>query len=238
MNVLPIEVTLIDHLGSDLSVVNAARVSMAKESDWEYRAATSDKWPFEKVSVRQGLNSRDAKLIDYLAKHNHFTPFTHPQISFRIKAPILVARQWFKHVIGITRNEVSRRYVDGAPEFYVPEIIRSRPEGSVKQGSAGEHPESATWRDAMEAHCKIASEFYQLMIDDGVAPEQARGVLPQWMMTEWIETASLAAVCRACKLRLDPHAQQETREVAEQMAEIVAPLFPVSWSTLMGAKHG
>lgn len=238
MSIVPISVTLVDHMGSDLSVVNAARVSMAKESHWEYKIATSDEWPYACQKVSQGLNAKDAKLTNYLAEHNHWTPFSHPHLTFRIKAPILVARQWFKHMIGITRNETSRRYVDDAPEFYLPEALRSRPEGSIKQGSGGIHPQSDTWLEAMEAFCSTASEFYQLMIDDGVAPEQARGVLPQWMMTEWIETASLAAICRACSLRLDPHAQQETREIAECVAEIVAPLFPASWSALMEVKNG
>lgn len=238
MEISPIKVTIVDHMGSDLSVVNAARVSMSKESEWEYVRATSDEWPYACEMTRQGLSVRDAKLIGYLAENNHWTPFSHPQVTFRIQAPIIVARQWFKHMIGITRNETSRRYVQESPTFFIPDVIRSRPEGSIKQGSGGAHPESETWREAMISHCKIAAEFYDLMIDDGVAPEQARGVLPQWMMTEWIETSSLAAICRACALRLDEHAQLETREVAEQMAEVVAPLFPVSWSALMGVENG
>lgn len=238
MNLEPIKVALVDRLGSDLSVVNAARVSMSKESDWEISGAPND-YPgvVYRMDAKQ-LSEKDAKLIGYLANNGHWTPFSHPQVSFRIQAPILVARQWFKHMIGITRNEVSRRYVDDTPAVYIPEIIRMRPDGSIKQGSGGEHPESATWREAMIAQAQIACDFYDLMIADGVAPEQARGVLPQWTMTEWIETSSLAAICRACALRLDPHAQSETREIAEQMAEIVAPLFPVSWSALMGVKNG
>jgi len=178
------------------------------------------------------------KLLGYLANHKHWTPFSHPQISFRIKAPIFVARQWFKHMVGITRNETSRRYVDDAPEFFLPEVVRARPDGSIKQGSGGTHPEGATWLEVMAEATGTLLATYQLMIADGVAPEQARMILPQNMMTEWIETASLAAVCRACALRLDPHAQLETREIAEQMAEIVAPLFPVSWSALMGTENG
>lgn len=238
MSIVPISVTMVDFMGSDLSVVNAARVSMAKESQWEYKIATSDERPYASQKISQGLNAKDAKLINYLAEHKHWTPFSHPQVTFRIKAPILVARQWFKHMIGITRNETSRRYVDDTPEFYIPQSIRQRPDGSIKQGSGGDHPESETWRNAMVSFCETAADFYELMIADGVAPEQARGVLPQWMVTEWIETSSLSAICRACALRLDPHAQQETREIAEGMAEIVAPLFPASWSALMGVKHG
>lgn len=228
-------VQLIDHMGSDLSVADAARVSMAKESEWgtvERYYAGQDAPVVEEV-----LMDRDVKLLGYLATHKHWTPFSHPQISFRIKAPIFVARQWFKHMIGITRNETSRRYVDDAPEFFLPEVVRARPDGSIKQGSGGAHPEGATWQEVMAEVTGTVLATYQLMIADGVAPEQARMILPQNMMTEWIETASLAAVCRACALRLDPHAQLETREIAEQMAEIVAPLFPVSWSALMGTEN-
>lgn len=235
MNIAPISVQLVNVMGTDLSVVNAARVSMAKESQFEFVLVENDL--LGQVHDTR-LSAADTKLIDYLAKHHHWTPFSHPQVSFRIKAPILVARQWFKHMVGFTRNETSRRYVDDAPEMFIPEVVRSRPEGSVKQGSGGNHPCSRDWRAAMEAVCANAVAAYELMIDDGVAPEQARGVLPQFMMTEWIETASLAAICRACKLRLDPHAQLETREIAERMAEIVAPHFPVSWSALMGVQNG
>lgn len=223
-------VQLIDHMGSDLSVANAARVSMAKESEWDVGYDVDTPLPH--------LADRDVKLLGYLAKHSHWTPFSHPQISFRIKAPIFVARQWFKHMIGITRNETSRRYVDDAPEFFIPEVVRARPDGSIKQGSGGAHPEGATWQEVMAEATGTLLATYQLMIADGVAPEQARMILPQNMMTEWVETASLAAVCRACALRLDPHAQLETREIAEQIAEIVAPLFPVSWSALMGTANG
>lgn len=214
MKITEMNVQLIDHLGSDLSVVNAARVSMAKEHS-EFDAMA------------------DAKLIRYLAHHNHWTPFSHPQLSFRIKAPIFVARQWFKHMIGITRNETSRRYVDEEPEFYRM-IWRMRAE-SVKQGSAGLVPDPVREEaDRIFDHVMFVSlQGYERLLAIGIAPEQARGVLPQNMITEWIETDSLAAACRACKLRLDPHAQYETRLIAEQIAEIVAPLFPVSWSALM-----
>lgn len=230
MKIAPISVQMLNIMGTDLTVVNAARVSMAKESQFEFEIIPDE--IFGEVHETR-LSDADTRLITYLAKHNHWTPFSHPAVSFRIKAPIVVARQWFKHMIGFSRNEVSRRYVDDAPEVFIPETIRMRPSGSVKQGSGGTHPDTKDWRAAMEAICANAVAAYELMIADGVAPEQARGVLPQWMMTEWIETASLAAICRACKLRLDPHAQYETREIAERMAEIVSAQFPVSWSALM-----
>ena len=231
----PISVELIDSMGSDLSVVNAARVSMAKESSWEY-GETVD--PVFGPIHTESLSAKDSSLISYLAKHRHWTPFSHPQISFRIKAPIFVARQWFKHMIGITRNETSRRYVDDEPEFFRL-IWRLRAE-SVKQGSAGQAPSEiqATADGIFDNVMQTCLYGYKALLDLNIAPEQARAILPQNMVTEWIETSSLAAVCRACGLRLDPHAQRETRDIAEQMAEEVAPKFPVSWSALMGVNHG
>lgn len=223
MKTAPMLVTYLDHMGTDLTVVDAARVSMAKESEWDFVPSGLPN------TGQQRLVDGDVKLVTYLAKHHHWTPFSHPQISFRIKAPIFVARQWFKHMVGITRNETSRRYVDEEPEFYFPEVWRGRPAGSIKQGSSG----VVKLNTLVENHSQDCLDWYNHLLEDGVAPEQARMVLPQNMMTEWVETASLAAVCRACKLRLDPHAQQETREIAEQIAEIVAPLFPVSWAALM-----
>lgn len=225
-----INVKQISVMGSDLTVVNAARVSMDKESLWN----------LEHVGFRleAKLHARDAKLISYLAKHKHWTPFSHPQISVRIKAPIFVARQWFKHMIGITRNETSRRYVDSEPEFYRL-LWRLRAE-SVKQGSAGYAPAEVMEKAnaVFDQVMSVSLAGYNELLEIGIAPEQARAILPQNMMTEWIETASLAAVCRACALRLDPHAQRETREIAEQLAEIVAPAFPVSWGALMGENNG
>ena len=246
-----ITVNYMDHMGSDLSVCQSARVSMAKQSEWEKRTVMSDTLPG--VDIHYGtpqtlivdvLSDKDVNLINYLAKHKHWTPFSHPQISFRIKAPIFVARQWFKHTIGITRNETSRRYVDEEPEFYFPDVWRGRPHGSIKQGSSGVVEQIEVDREGAPIYYDTPSAVVELFVDEsldlyetllkgGVAPEQARMILPQNMMTEWIETASLAAVCRSVKLRIDPHAQQETREVAEQIAELVAPLFPVSWSALM-----
>ena len=220
MKTAAMNVDYVDHMGTDLSVVNAARVSMAKQSEW---CSLDGEHNF--------LGEKDCKLIKYLADHNHWTPFSHPQITLRIKAPIFVARQWFKHMVGITRNETSRRYVDEEPEFYFPEVWRGRPEGSIKQGSSGVASVPEGRVETVVEDCLVLYEY--LIHHDNVAPEQARMVLPQNMMTEWIETASLAAICRACKQRLDPHAQLETREIAERIAEIVAPLFPVSWSALM-----
>jgi len=218
-------VEMIDKLGDDISVVNAARVSMAKESHWE------STW--EEPDDIYTLSERDQKLLSYLARHKHWTPFSHPQISLRIKMPIFVARQWFKHMIGFTRNEVSRRYVDDAPEFFVPKEWRKRAE-SVKQGSSDEVIDD---NDKVEVNYTAALKecvlVYEEMLGWGVCPEQARMILPQSMYTEFIETGSLAAYARLCKLRLDPHAQKEIRLYADAVDSIMGELFPYSWKVLM-----
>jgi thymidylate synthase (FAD) len=208
-----VNVQLIDVMGTDLTVVNAARVSMSKES--------------------LEMCDQDERLIAYLARHNHWTPFAHPQITLRIRMPIFVARQWFKHQIGITRNEVSRRYVSDEPEFFMPATWRARA-ANVKQGSSTD-----AVRDTYEVQCVVAEvyraahESYTYLLQAGVCPEQARMVLPQAMFTEFVETGSLAAYARLARLRLDPHAQLEVREYAQQVADIIAPLFPVSWKEVM-----
>lgn len=208
-------VTLLEVMGNDLTVVNAARVSFAKES--------------------AEMTEKDVKLIHYLAKHHHVTPFFHPQIRFRIKMPIFVAREWYRHQIGFARNEVSRRYVDDEPECYIPPQcdIRQR-DPNLKQGSmsnsvCGSEEAYRIMSNAM-AH---ANSAYRALLDEDVAPEVARMVLPQSMMTEFIETGSLAAYARLCKLRLDPHAQKEIRDYAAAISDCLAKVFPVSWAALM-----
>ena len=212
-----IRAELIDHLGNDLTVANSARVSFNKESQFNPNGL---------------LEERDVKLIAYLAKHQHFTPFTHPQITLRETVPIFVARQRFKHVVGFTYNEVSRRYVDEPPEFYYPAEWRSRPEGSVKQGSSGTHPGNQGWKALYQRKISEASELYELMVQDGIAPEQARMVLPQSMLTSYYVTGSLAAFARAYKQRKDAHAQVEIQDLASEWGKIIAPLYPVSWAAL------
>lgn len=206
------EVTYVDHMGDDLMVVNAARVSFHKESE-EFSPA-------------------DEKLIHYLAKNSHWTPFSHPTICLRIKAPIFVARQLFKHKVGMTENEVSRRYVDDTPEFFMPTEWRGRPKGNAKQGSEGVI-ESSWMGPDYDDLIEYCTEVYKTFLEHGVAPEQARMMLPQSMYTEWYWTGSLASYARICKLRLDAHAQAETREVAERIASIIQNLFPVSWEALV-----
>ena len=214
MKITPQKVELIDSMGSDLSVVNAARVSFEKFHD-----------VFEE--------GKDDKLVNYLARHNHWTPFAHAFLSFRIKAPIFVARQLVKHQVGFAWNEVSRRYVDSEPEFYFPDVWRKRAE-NVKQGSSeyrvGIKTEAA-WN--VEPHLEGLLQLYNMMLSDGCAPEQARMVLPQNTMTEWIWSGSLAAFARVCKLRLDPHAQKETQEVAQMINNQVPESFKYSWKALI-----
>jgi thymidylate synthase (FAD) len=203
----------ISHMGSDTTVVNAARVSFDKE-------------------VEQFDEKKDARLITYLAVHNHWTPFSHPQITLRYTVPIFVARQEFKHIIGFTRNELSRRYVDEVPDFYIPKSWRSRPEGSVKQGSGGDMESQNEWECKYIQGFMQMLELYKTMIAKGIAPEQARMVLPQSMYTSYYVTGSLSAFARMYKQRINSDAQVEIQELAKHVGEIIEPLFPVSWAAL------
>lgn len=207
-------VEIIDHMGDDLMVVNAARVSFAKYHE-EFEAG-------------------DAKLIHYLAEHNHWTPFGHPQLQFRIKMPLFVAREWYRHTVGFVRNEVSRRYVDSEPEFFIPTTWRKKHENK-KQGSGEEIVPSEIFDPAIyyDDTLNNAVYNYRVLIDRGVAPEMARTLLPQSMYTEFIETASLYAYARLCNLRISPDAQQETRKYAVAISRLIEPLFPVSWKELV-----
>lgn len=223
MKIADMQVTLVDTMGTDLSVVNAARVSFDKESAWDLEA--------------EDLQEKDKKLINYLAKHNHFTPFTHCSTTFRIKVPIFVARQLHKHQVGFTVNEVSRRYVDSEPEFWFPDVWRGKPV-NAKQGSDGiVHPPSLWgfdhYNEDHTSHVQESVNFYKHLLGNGVAPEQARMVLPQNTMTEFWMTGSLYGWARVCNLRLDSHAQKEIQEVAHMIDKEMYNLFPVSWKALM-----
>lgn len=211
IKIVPMNVELVDHMGSDLSVVNAARVS------------------FNKISEQ--FNEQDAKLVSYLARHGHWTPFGHAFASLRIKAPIFVARQFVKHQVGLVWNEVSRRYVDDEPEFWWPEVWRGRPV-NAKQGSAGVIDDPG-YEGMMHSAVAEALNAYNAAISAGYAPEQARMVLPLNSMTEWIWSGSLAAWARVCKLRLDPHAQLEIQEPTRLIKGLLEPLFPVSFAALL-----
>lgn len=211
-------IEVLEVFGNDLTVVNAARVSFAKEST--------------------EFTSKDEGLIRYLAKHRHVSPFFHPQIRLRIKMPIFVAREWFRHTIGFARNEVSRRYVDTLPELWIPshEELRAR-DPKLKQGSKEEPVEGA---EAIVAELRTAAhqtlDLYSSLLSRGVAPEIARSVLPQGMYTEFIETASLAAYARLWELRTDPGAQREIQAYARALEALLMPYFPVAWRALTSAE--
>jgi len=209
------EVELIDHMGNDASVVNAARVSFGKR-------------------IKE-MSEGDTKLIRYLAKHNHWSPFGHASLQFRIKAPIFVARQLVKHTVGLVWNEISRRYVDYEPEFYEVDKWRGKPINK-KQGSSEEEIEwvsrsqrTDTLKSAVE---NLALHNYKVLLDAGVAPEQARMILPQSMMTEWYWSGTLYAFARICNLRCAEDAQYETRIVANLIDDECKKLFPISWMEL------
>ena len=214
------QVNLIDKMGTDLTVVNAARVSYAKESEWE---SIPEAGPITGL-----LHDKDEKLISFLARHNHWSPFAHCSLQFRIKAPIFVARQLVKHQVGLSWNEVSRRYVDYEPEFYIPDTWRGRPLDS-KQGSDGEVPVDNSKYDNMMSQLKL---FYETLLNQGVAPEMARMVLPQSMMTEWYWSGTLYAFARVCNLRCASDTQEETRVVADLIDKLTQKSFPVSWKYL------
>lgn len=214
-------VRLIDWMGSDITVVNAARVSFNKRSSG-----------FEGTGVP---DEKDQKLIQYLAKHKHWTPFAHATLTLHIKAPIPIRAQFAKHTVGLVMNEVSRRYVTETPEFYVPNW-RSKPTNGAKQGSS-EFVQDEVVEELDRIYQKVigeAEKAYGELLAKGVAPEQARFVIPQGVFTEWWWTGSLAAFARVYALRADPHAQWEIREYANAFDNMIRPLFPVSWAALTG----
>ena len=209
-------------MGSDLSVVNAARVSFSKNSNFVWKEKQGTSTMFEEV-----LSDKDKKLINYLAKHNHWSPFGHASVQLHIKAPVFVARQLVKHQVGLVWNEVSRRYVDDEPEFYIPEVWRKKPEGSIKQGSSEE-----TVKYDIAGTIEYTKQTYRNLLREGIAPEMARMVLPQNMYTEWYWSGTLYAFARVCELRCKDDSQRETRDIAWQIDELVKEKFPVSWEAL------
>ena len=241
-----IKAAYLDHMGDDLSVVNAARVSFAKESEWEWEECGAKAFGNESY---QRLSDRDAKLIKYLAKHKHLSPFGHAFASFHVKAPIFVARQLVKHKF-LRWNEISRRYVDDEPEFYTPDVWRGRAK-DVKQGSSDEavtHVNDGCGHDGCcppdgnlsvpiteytDGVNEMLMDTYETLIEAGVAPEQARMLLPQSTMTEWYWSGSLDAFAAMSKLRCATDTQYETRLVAHDISNKMYDLFPVSWEALM-----
>jgi thymidylate synthase (FAD) len=213
------KVDLIDYMGSDLTVVNAARVSFDKQHD-EFK-------------------NNDNRLIAFLAREGHWSPFAHCFLQFRIKAPIFVARQLVKHQVGLSWNEISRRYVDSEPEFYTPNTWRMRA-ADKKQGSGGDADEDTQYTGdlGLSQANAVALGAYRTMLETGISPEQARMVLPLNCYTEWYWSGSLFAFARVCRERLASDAQQETREVAQGIAEHCQRLFPVCWKELVSGPQG
>lgn len=207
------KVELLETFGNDLTVVNAARVSLGKHVD--------------------EFTEKDAKLIKYLADHEHTSPFFHPQARFRLRMPIWMAREWFRHTIGFARNEVSRRYVDDEPSFHIPEELRERAPNKKQGSKDGVHPyNSLLRREYMEESVDKSVRMYNSLLKEGVCPEQARMILPQCMMTEFIETGSIAAYARLCHLRTGPDAQKEICGVAMRVSDALKTAFPASWNAL------
>ena len=219
-----IKVEWITHMGDDLSTVNSARVSFDKFSDWE---------GYDKEGSPV-LSNKDAKLIKYLADHKHLTPFRHNQLQIRCTAPIFIARQLGKHQAGLSWNEVSRRYVDTPPEFYTPDEWRERPKGGIKQGSSGVIADNES---AIRLYASLVNEsvlLYNSFVDNNVAPEMARMVLPQSMMTTWIWSGNLLAFNHVYKERIASGAQLEAQDFAQKLGVILEQLFPVSFKALKG----
>ena len=206
------KVELIDYMGSDDRVADSARVSFARKA--------SDYTP-----------EQNHKLIKYLAKHGHFTTFTHCIVTLAMTAPIAIKAQCDKHVVGFTSNSESRRYISPPPELFLP-TFRTKPDGSVKQGSGGEHPDNDIIREAYHALAHECLELYNGMIVQGVAAEQARFILPQGVESNWVWTGSLYAWARFYNQRTDLHAQKEIQDLAKMVGDIIAPLYPISWKAL------
>jgi thymidylate synthase (FAD) len=216
------KVEYVNHMGDDLEVVDAARVSFAKTSKWE----------FDSTDQYYSLKYDDAKLIAYLAKHDHWTPFAHTAIKLRMQAPVPIRTQCFKHKQGFVENEESRRYISATPALFVPDNLRSAPTGGAKQGSSGVHPASDYWLADYIEYAHNCIDLYERMIGDGVCPEQARFVLPQGCEVQWIWTGNLYSYANFYLKRTDPHAQKEIQDLAKMVGEIIQPLFPVSWQAL------
>ena len=205
------EVSLVDKMGTDLTVVNSARVSYAK--------------------TKTTFDAKDEKLIKYLAEHEHWSPFAHASMQFRIKAPVFVARQLVKHQVGLVWNEVSRRYVDDKPELFHPESWRGRPKNS-KQGSSGELELDTITKHRYQIAMLECINVYNSLLQKNVAPEQARMVLPQSMMTEWYWSGTVYAFARVCNLRCKPDTQKETQDVANVIDKLAGEAFPHCWKYL------
>lgn len=223
-----IKVELLDWMGTDLDVVNAAKVSFSKESKWK-EDSYYDMEPLQ-------LEDKDKKLINYLAKHDHWTPFAHTALKFRVAAPVPIRTQCFKHKIGMVENEESRRYISTIPEIFIPEFFRSKPEGSIKQGSADKHPYSDEWVERYKSYTAMAVDVYLEMLEAEICPEQCRFILPQGAIVNWIWTGNLVSFANFFNKRTDTNAQKEVQMVAELVGKEIERIFPVSWLALVGEK--
>ena len=254
-----LQVQYIDHMGSDLSVVRAATASFAKDPEaWDedkhprlinYLARGMTQLDYEELANdtcyrghRHHLatiddDSHRHKVQDILEQYRHtpthWSPFAHTAITLRLKAPIAIHAQFMKHTVGFAHNTLSRRYVSDTPEVFVPEF-REKPTGNIKQGSGGLHRDRFDFANWYKREVNKSIKLYEKLIEQGASPEQARFVLPQGVMTEWVSTGSLYAWARLYRLRTDSHAQKEIQELAEQVGQIIKPLFPCSWSALTG----
>ena len=231
------KVDYITHMGSDLTVANAARVSFDKESEWNINEYEEQYLENSRTLIRHpifSLKEGDKKLINFLARENHWTPFGHCSLQFRVKAPIFVARQLAKHQVGLVWNEISRRYVDSDPEFYFPEKWRKK-NPDKKQGSYDDEFIDLKFAEECQpkAVVNMCRELYHAMIDMEVCAEQARMILPQNMYTEWYWSGTLFAFARVCRLRLKKDTQKETRDIADQINNLAEKHFPISWKALM-----
>lgn len=243
----------LNHYLTDMDIANFARQSFGKlaknftegqnnnlirflargmqSGDWE---ALIQKLVTEGYAVELGGNPSKLKELATYCRNipEHWVPFGHPQITLRMQAPIPIRVQCFKHKIGFVESEESRRYISTKPELYIPDHFRTKPEGSVKQGSAGAHPDSDGWLHTYVTWCDGSIRYYEQMIADGICPEQARFVLPQGCEVNWVWTGSLYAYANFYNQRSNSHAQKEIQDLAEQVNQIISPLFPVSWSAL------
>ena len=241
----------VDHMGNDASIVNAARISMDKLASMytpqqnnqliKFLALGMSSKDFEKdiQSILTGqLSYEEVKdiLIEYKNKATHWTPFAHTAVTLRMKAPVPIRTQCFKHKQGLVENEESRRYINSTPELFIPEF-RLRPEGSIKQGSAGIHPDNKYWVNRYTEECNHMIQTYEDMLANNIAPEQARFVLPQGCEVNWIWTGNVLAYANFYNKRSDNHAQKEIQELAKQVSNIIAPLYPMSWEALTGAVY-
>lgn len=222
-----IKVEYLDHMGDDLSVVNAARVSFAKESEWEWEECGVKAFGRESY---QRLSDKDTRLINFLARERHELPFAHTAISLRVSAPIPNRTQCFKSKVGFVENEESRRYISTVPELFIPEFREAVK--NKKQGSGGAHSDCDKWLDVYQKQAHRCIDVYLDMISSGICPEQARYILPQGVMVNWIWTGSLLAYARFYGLRSKPDTQKETQDIAKLVGEVMAGLYPVSWSAL------